>query len=116
MNHNEEFLRMANEARARITEISPADARKKIKEGVLLIDVRDREEFETGHIEGALNISRGTLESCIGEVVPDKETPIVCHCGGGNRGALAADTLQKMGYTRVASIQGGLKAFQAECV
>jgi rhodanese-related sulfurtransferase len=114
MNHNDDFLRMANEARARITEITPAEARKKINEGVLLIDVRDREEFETGHIEGALNISRGTLESRIGEIVPDKETPIVCHCGGGNRGALAADTLQKMGYSHVASIQGGLKAFKAD--
>ena len=114
MNHTDEFLRMANEARTRITEISPAEARKKKKEGVIIIDVREKEEFETGHIDGALKISRGTLESRIGEIVPDKETSIVCHCGGGNRGALAADTLQKMGYTCVASIQGGLKAFQAD--
>lgn len=112
--HSDEFLRLADEARQRITEISPADARSRIAEGALLLDVRDREEFEAGHIEGATNVSRGTLEMRIGEVAPDKQAPIVCHCGGGNRGALAADTLKRMGYTRVVSIRGGLKAFEAD--
>jgi len=112
--HSEVFLRLADEAKQRITEISPVQARQRIAQGALLLDVRDKEEFESGHIDGAVNISRGTLEMRIGEVAPDKDAPIVCHCGGGNRGALAADTLQRMGYTHVASIQGGLKAYEED--
>lgn len=112
--HSDDFMRLANDARQRIKEASPAEARKKITEGALLLDVRDKDEFESGHIDGAVNISRGTLEMRIGEVAPDKQTPIVCHCAGGNRGALAADTLQKMGYTQVVSIEGGLKGYKAD--
>lgn len=112
--HSQEFLRLANDARERITEVSPAEARKRVAEGALLLDVRDKEEFEAGHIEGAMNISRGTLEMRIGEVEHDKQAPIVCLCGGGHRGALAADALQKMGYTQVVSIEGGLKAYEAD--
>lgn len=111
MEHSEEFLRLAAEAKHRITEIAPAEVRALAHAGAVVLDVRDREEFEDGHIEGASNLSRGTLEMRIHEVVPDKNTPIVCYCGGGNRGALAADTLQKMGYTRTVSIAGGLRAY-----
>jgi phage shock protein E len=106
--HSEDFLRLANEARHSITEVSPTEARKRVAQGALLLDVRDKEEFEADHAPGAINISRGTLEMRIGEVVGDKQTPIVCHCGGGNRAALAVQTLQKMGYTAVVSIEGGL--------
>lgn len=111
MKHSEEFLRLANEAKQRIKEIAPAEVNELSQAGAVVLDVRDKEEFSQGHIEGASNVSRGTLEMCIHEVVPDKNTPIVCYCAGGNRGALAADTLQKMGYTKVASIAGGLKAY-----
>ncbi|SDM16488.1 Rhodanese-related sulfurtransferase [Franzmannia pantelleriensis] len=113
-NHSEAFLRLANEAKARIKEVSPAQAKQMIRDGALVLDVRDKEEFEQGHIDEALNISRGTLEMRIGEAAPDKQAPIVCHCAGGNRGALAADTLQRMGYTQVVNIQGGLKAFESD--
>jgi rhodanese-related sulfurtransferase len=112
--HSDEFLRLADDARQRITEVTPAQARERIAQGAVLLDVRDKEEFESGHIEGAMNISRGTLEMRIAQAVPDKQAPIVCHCGGGNRGALAADTLKKMGYTEVVSIAGGLKAYSAD--
>lgn len=112
--HNEEFLRQAADAKQRITEVSPAEARQQIAAGALVLDVREQEEFEAGHIEGAMNISRDSLEKRIGEVAPDKQAPIVCHCAGGNRGALATDTLQKMGYTQVINIKGGLKAFEAD--
>lgn len=111
--HSDDFLRLANDAKQRITEVAPTEARKRITEGALLLDVRDKDEFEAGHIDGAMNISRGTLEMRIAEVAPDKHAPIVCHCGGGNRGALAADTLQRMGYTQVVSIEGGLNAYKA---
>lgn len=111
MNHSEEFLRLADEAKQRIREITPAEVNELSQAGAVVLDVRDKEEFEQGHIEGASNISRGTLEMRIHEVVPDKNTPIVCYCAGGNRGAMAADTLQRMGYTNVASIDGGLNAY-----
>jgi len=110
--HSEDFLKLANAARQCITEVSPAEARQRVSEGALLLDVRDKEEFEAGHAQGAVNISRGTLEQRIGELVSDKQTPIVCHCGGGNRAALAVETLQKMGYTAVVSIEGGLAAYK----
>lgn len=114
MNHSEDFLQMANEAKRRIKEVSPSEADELASEGAVVLDVRDREEFEQGHIEGAAQLSRGTLEMRINEVVPDKDAPIVCYCAGGNRGALAADTLQNMGYKNVFSIEGGLKAYREE--
>ncbi|MEX0732116.1 MAG: rhodanese-like domain-containing protein [Aquisalimonadaceae bacterium] len=108
---SEEFLRLANEARQRIREVAPDEARRLISSGSLVLDIRDKEEFEGGHLDGATNISRGTLEMHITEVVPDKDTPIVCHCAGGNRGALAVDTLQRMGYRNVVNLAGGLRAY-----
>jgi rhodanese-related sulfurtransferase len=111
MKHSEEFLRLAEAARQRIQELDPAQVDARRETGAVVIDVRDREEYEQGHMEGAMNVSRGTLEMRIGEVVADKDAPIVCYCAGGNRGALAADTLQRMGYTNAVSIAGGLKAY-----
>ncbi len=109
---NEDFLRLASAARARIREISPADAREAVSHGAVLIDVRDADELmEKPAVAGALNISRGRLELKIAEAVPDKDTPIVLYCAGGNRGALAADSLQQLGYRNVSNIQGGLSAF-----
>jgi rhodanese-related sulfurtransferase len=113
-NRNGKILDRAREAKKRITEVLPSEAREQIVEGALLLDVRDQEKFESGHIDEAMNISNDQLEMRIGEVAPDKQTPIVCYCAGGNRGALAADALQQMGYTRVVSIQGGLRAYNAD--
>ncbi len=109
--HTEDFLRLANEAKERITQIPAAEVKPRMKAGTVVLDVRDREEFETGHIEGAINVSRGTLEMRIHDAVPDKNTPIICYCAAGNRGALAADTLQNLGYSNVSSIEGGLNDF-----
>ncbi|MFO7858839.1 MAG: rhodanese-like domain-containing protein [Ectothiorhodospiraceae bacterium] len=105
---------LADEARQRVTEVSPAEARERIRNGAVVLDVRDREEFEQGHIEGAVNISRGTLEMRIMDALPDPETPIVCHCAAGKRGALAADTLQRIGYRNVVNLAGGLQAYRSE--
>lgn len=107
-------LDRAKEAKKRITEVVPSEAQKQIVEGALLLDVRDPEKFESGHIDGAVNISNDQLEVRIGDVAPDQQTPIVCYCAGGNRGALAADALQQMGYSRVVSIEGGLRAYNAD--
>jgi phage shock protein E len=109
--HSEDFMRLADEARRRISEVSPAEAKEMRQGGAIVLDVRDKEEFEREHIEGATHLSRGTLEMRAHEVLPDKDTPIICYCAGGNRGALAADTLQNLGYTNVSSIQGGLRAY-----
>jgi phage shock protein E len=111
--HSEVFTRLADEARQRIKEISPQEARALSERGAIILDVRDKEEFETGHIKGATHLSRGTLEMRAHEVIPDTDTPVVCYCNGGNRAALAADTLQKIGYKSVSSIRGGLKAYKA---
>jgi rhodanese-related sulfurtransferase len=113
MKHPPEFLALVAEAKTRIREVAPAEAAALIEAGAAVVDVREKDEFAGPHIEGAVNISRGVLEMRVGEVVPDKSAPVVCYCGGGNRGALATDTLRKMGYRNVVSIAGGLTAYLA---
>jgi rhodanese-related sulfurtransferase len=100
--------------RKNIIEISPADAAAKAKNGeARIVDVREKDEWDEGHIPDAINLSRGTIELDIEEKVPDLNAMIICHCGGGGRSALAAETLQKMGYENVRSMAGGLKAWKA---
>ena len=111
MSNFESLLQLANDARTRIREISPVEAREHIESGVVLIDVREEKEFKAGHIPGAILLSRDALESRIADVVPDQSTPIVCYCTIGHRSALAADELQKLGYAEVVSIAGGLNAY-----
>ena len=109
---NEDFLKLANAARARIREVAPEEALAKQARGAVVIDVRDGEEVaEKAGLPGSVNISRGRLEVKIGDVVADKDAPVVLYCAGGNRGALAADSLQQMGYTNVFNVSGGLNAF-----
>jgi rhodanese-related sulfurtransferase len=108
VNHHDAFLRLANEPRSRITEITPMELAKKRLRPVI-IDVREEEEFLTGHICGAEHISRGSLEERIGHVVSDLTMPILVYCPRGDRGTLAADSLQKMGYQNVYSLKGGLQ-------
>src|SRR5438132_11092098 len=103
--------KLVTEAKKNITEISPQDAAAKSKSGeAVIVDVRDKDEWDEGHIPGALHMSRGTIELDIEEKVPDANTMIICHCGGGGRGALATESLQKMGYKNVRSMAGGSKA------
>jgi rhodanese-related sulfurtransferase len=103
------FKQLADDAKNRIREVSPADACRAQAVGAVLIDVRESDEFARGHAAGAVHLSRGILELEIEELVPDSSTPILCYCGGGSRSALAADSLQKMGYTNAASVVGGFK-------
>ena len=109
--HGARFLRLAAEARSRITEISVAETASAIKRGVLVIDVREREEYLRGHIPNAIHLARGTLELEIEQRAPDLDTEIVLYCGAGNRSALSADALQQMGYHNVKSLGGGLQAW-----
>ena len=108
------YQKLVTEVKKHITEISPQDAAAKLNTGeALFIDVRDKDEWDEGHIPGATHLSRGTIELDIEEKVPDPNTMIICHCGGGGRSALAAESLQKMGYKNVRSMAGGFKAWQS---
>ena len=109
--NGERFLKLASEARSKITEISAAETAAAIKRGALLLDVRERDEFLRGHIPKAAHLARGTLELEIEKRVPDLETEIVTYCGAGNRSALSAESLQRMGYKNVRSLAGGLQAW-----
>jgi phage shock protein E len=108
------FEKLVAEAKKNITEVSPQDAAAKLKSGeAVIVDVRDNDEWDEGHIPGAIHMSRGTIELDIEEKVPDPNAMIICHCGGGGRGALATEGLQKMGYKNVRSMAGGFKAWKA---
>jgi rhodanese-related sulfurtransferase len=108
------YEKLVADAKKKITEISPEDAAAKLKSGeAVIIDVRDKDEWDEEHIPGATHLSRGTIELDIEENAPDTNAMIICHCGGGGRSALAAETLQKMGYQNVRSLAGGLKAWKA---
>ena len=108
------FEKLVAKAKKNITEISPQDAAAKLKSGeAVIVDVRDKDEWDQGQIPGAMHMSRGTIELDIEEKVPDPNAMIICHCGGGGRSALAAESLQKMGYKNVRSMAGGFKAWKA---
>lgn len=107
--HNPQFLKLVTETRSRVRECSVADVKRRQDAGeqFLLIDVREESEYVTGHVPGAIHIGKGVIERDIETKVPDPATPIVLYCGGGFRSALAADAIQKMGYTNVISMDGG---------
>jgi len=109
MKHSPEFVKLVDEAKRRIREISPEEVRQRIADGekMILVDVREDNEWEKGHIQNAVHLGRGIIERDIISSVPDKGNEIILYCGGGYRSALAADNLQKMGYTRVLSMSGG---------
>lgn len=113
MNHAENFLNLVNDAKKRIQEITVNELNEKLinKENFLLLDVRENDEWNHGHIPNALHLPRGILERDVETLIADKETVIVAYCGGGYRSALAADVLQKMSYTHVSSLAGGIKAW-----
>ncbi len=111
MEHTKEFLALAEAARERVEEISVTAARERIENGAALIDVREDNEFEAGHAKGATHLGRGIIERDIVGKFPDKTAELVLYCGGGYRSALAAENLQKMGYTNVLSMAGGWTAW-----
>ncbi|MEO5720573.1 MAG: rhodanese-like domain-containing protein, partial [Chthoniobacterales bacterium] len=95
------------------TEISPKETQAQVEAGeAILFDVREASEFAQEHAPGARHASRGTIDIKIEKEVPDLDQPIICHCGGGGRSALVADNLQKMGYTNVKSMAGGMEAWK----
>lgn len=111
--HSPAFLRLVEDAKARIREISIDETRRKLESGsARVIDVREESEWAAGHIRGAEYMGRGVLERDIEERVPDKNGELILYCGGGFRSALSADNLQKMGYTNVASMAGGWREWK----
>jgi rhodanese-related sulfurtransferase len=112
MQHSEEFLSVVNDAKSRVKETDVEGARKLMESGAALIDVREDNEWEAGHAAGARHMGRGVIERDVVQTFPDKSTELVLYCGGGFRSALAADMLQKMGYSNVWSMDGGWKAWK----
>jgi rhodanese-related sulfurtransferase len=107
----EDIRRLADEARTRIQEIHAEEFHVRLNQGAVLIDVREEKEFQAGNLPGSILISRGVLENRISAAVPDKTTSIILYCAVGHRSAIAADTLQKLGYQNVVSLAGGLKDY-----
>lgn len=111
--HPPRFVRLVDEARARITETDVATIRDRLQHGddFFLVDVREESEWARGHLPGAIHLSKGTIERDIEKEIPDLDAEIVLYCGGGYRSALAADNLRRMGYTNVASMDGGFRGW-----
>ena len=114
MKHSEGFLKLVNEAKSRIKEVSVEDTQQRLQSdpNVKLIDVREDNEWDAAHAAGAIHLGKGIIERDIEVTVPDKTTEVILYCGGGYRSALAADVLQAMGYTNVYSMAGGWKAWR----
>jgi rhodanese-related sulfurtransferase len=114
MKHSEGFLKLVNDAKSRIREVTVAETleRMKANAGVQLIDVREDNEWQLGRAAGSIHLAKGIIERDIEAEVPDKATELILYCGGGFRSALAADVLQQMGYTNVYSMAGGWKAWR----
>lgn len=114
MKHSPEFLKIVDDAKSRVREVNVEETRKRLETGkARLIDVREESEWEAGHALGAQHIGKGVIERDIEQKVPDKNSELILYCGGGFRSALSADNIQKMGYTNVASMSGGWRAWQA---
>jgi len=113
MEHSPGFLRLVEAARRRIREVSIHDVRamQQADEAFHLVDVREQDEWQRGRLPGARHLGKGVIERDIEATIPERDAPIVLYCGGGYRSALAADALRQMGYTRVASMWGGWRAW-----
>ncbi|MBI1749714.1 MAG: sulfurtransferase [Acidobacteria bacterium] len=113
MKHATGFLNLVNDAKTRVKETNVHEVKKRLDAGeqFVLVDTREDSEWARGHLPGALHLSKGIIERDIETAVPDKNAEIILYCGGGFRSALAADNLQKMGYTKVISMDGGWRVW-----
>ena len=112
--HSPGFLALAEDAKTRVRQIDIDEYKRLLhnNQAGQLVDVREDNEWEQAHAKGALHLSRGIIERDIETAVPDKHAKLVLYCGGGYRSALAADNLQRMGYTNVLSLDGGWRAIE----
>ena len=113
MQHSSGFLKLVNDAKTRIKETNVPEVKKRLDAGerMILVDTREDSEWARGRIPRAIHLSKGIIERDIEKTIPDRSAPIVLYCGGGFRSALAADNLQKMGYTNVLSMDGGWRGW-----
>ncbi|HLO07829.1 MAG TPA: rhodanese-like domain-containing protein [Terriglobales bacterium] len=112
--HSARFLQIVEDAKKRVRETSLDDVKARLDRGdrFLLIDVREESEYAKDHLPNAIHLGKGIIERDIEERVPELSTPLVLYCGGGYRSALAADNLQKMGYTNVLSMDEGIRGWR----
>jgi rhodanese-related sulfurtransferase len=112
--HSPRFLKIVDETRQRIRETNVDDVKARMDRGesFVLVDVREESEWAKDHLPGAIHLGKGVIERDIEHRVPDTSAPIVLYCGGGYRSALAADNLQRMGYTNVVSMDGGHRGWR----
>ncbi len=113
MDHTPGFLKLVAEAQKDVKEITLEEVAQRLKpeKDFLLIDVREESEWNVGHLPFAMHLSKGLIERDIETKIPDPSTPIILYCGGGYRSILAAQNIQKMGYTRVLSMSGGFRGW-----
>lgn len=113
MQHAAGFLKLVNDAKTRVKETNVAEVKERLDAGekLTLIDTREDSEWARGHLPGAMHLCKGVIERDIEAAVPDKNAELILYCGGGFRSALAADNLQKMGYTKVMSMDGGWRGW-----
>ena len=111
--HAPRFLKIVEDAKTRVRECTVEDVHRRILSGQppTLVDVREESEYAKGHLPGAVHLGKGIIERDIEEAFPDPSAELVLYCGGGFRSALAADNLQKMGYTNVLSMDGGWRGW-----
>jgi rhodanese-related sulfurtransferase len=115
MNHSTGFLRLVNEAKKTVREISVEEARERLAKNpkALLVDIREDHEWLVGHAAEAAHLGKGILERDLESRFPDPEIELILYCGGGFRSSLSAEAAQKMGYRNVVSLAGGYKAMVA---
>jgi rhodanese-related sulfurtransferase len=113
MQHSAEFLKIVSDAKTRVREMNVQEVNEWLEKGTSfsLVDVREKSEWDRGRLPGAIHLSKGVIERDIVNTIPEKSRTIVLYCGGGYRSALAADSVQKMGYTNVISMDGGWRAW-----
>ena len=113
MAHAPNFLKLVQDAKSRVKETNVLEVKKRMDAGekILLVDVREDNEWANGHIPGAVHMGRGVIERDVETKVPDPSAKLILYCGGGFRSALSADNLQKMGYQNVESMDGGWKGW-----
>jgi rhodanese-related sulfurtransferase len=112
--HSSRFLKIVQDAKARIREVTVDQVKSKLdsKERFHLVDVREESEWAKDHLPKAIFLGKGIIERDIEEKIPETGAEIILYCGGGYRSALAADNLQKMGYTNVYSMDGGVRGWR----
>lgn len=111
MKHTPRFLKIVDDARSRVKETTVDEVKSRLDRGEkpTLIDVREESEFAKDHLPTAIHLGKGIIERDIETRYPDASAELILYCGGGFRSALAADNLQKMGYTNVISMDGGIR-------